>query len=82
MLLTAGRTSPADIPNALSVAANSLRNLGAKTYVVAIGNDANEKELQSIVQTPRDIFRTQSFSLLPIEMPYTAKRIGEQTGKY
>lgn len=78
--MTAGRTSPAEIPNALSVAADSLKSLGAKTYVIPIGKEPDEQKLLSIVQSKRDIFKTESFSLLPIEMPYAARRIGEQTG--
>ncbi|KAK3745599.1 hypothetical protein QZH41_005840 [Actinostola sp. cb2023] len=80
VLMTAGRTSLTGAYKALDAAAKPLRDRGAKTYVVAIGAEPNQNELLPVVESPRDIFRIQSFDLLPIEMPSTARRIGDQTG--
>jgi hypothetical protein len=80
VLLTAGRTSPDSDARALGAAAKPLRDLGAKTYVIAIGKEPNTNELLPTVQYPRDIFRIQSYDLLPVELPSTARQIGDRTG--
>ena len=80
VLLTAGRTSLTGAYKSLQAAAKPLRDRGAKTYVVAIGSEPNQNELLPVVQNPRDIFRIQSFDLLPIEMPSAARQISRNTG--
>lgn len=81
MLLTAGRTSPEVTARALQGSAKSLRNIGAKTYVIAIGKEPDKTKLLPTVQDPKDIFRIQTYDLLPVELPTTARQISDRTGQ-
>jgi hypothetical protein len=69
VLLTAGR----QIPDAKSLdkAVQPLRDLGAQTFVVAIGSQPDTQELKKAVEKPIDLFRLAGYE----ELPGDAKRI-------
>lgn len=62
VLLTAGPQSRGGKP--LDQAAQSLRTIGAETYVVAIGSQVNVPELNSVVKRKEDVFILSSFDRL------------------
>lgn len=61
VLLTAGRQTPARDAKALDIAAKPLRDLGAKTYVIAIGREPSRVELLPVVEQPEDIFSVVTY---------------------
>lgn len=63
VLLTAGRQIPGS--NTLDSAVQPLRNLGAQTFVVAIGNQPDTRELGKAVERPGDLFRVAGYEELP-----------------
>lgn len=64
VLLTAGRQTPARDAKTLDEAAKPLRDLGAKTYVIAIGREPSRVELLPVVEKPEDIFSGVTFDAL------------------
>lgn len=67
----------------LANASKALRDVGANTYVVAIGGDADLKELEMIVEEPKDIFKVPEFTGLTTETSEsTAKTIISRAGKF
>lgn len=67
----------------LANASKALRDVGANTYVVAIGGDADLKELEMIVKEPKDIFKVPEFTGLTTETSEsTAKTIISRAGKF
>lgn len=65
ILMTTGRQAYGAKPIQYGVA--SLRSLEVETYVVAIGGEADRRELASIVEKPNDIRIIPSFEQLPSE---------------
>ena len=66
ILITAGKQSPPNTSVLLKNAARPLRGLGAQTFVVAIGNDPEKREIDTVVEDPRNVFNVSSFvDLLP-----------------
>jgi hypothetical protein len=80
VLLTAGRHTPAADAKRLDEAAKPLRDLGARTYVVAIGRTPNKQELRPIVQRPEDIVEIDRFDGLKSTAYPTAKHIVDRSG--
>lgn len=65
VLITSGKRGSG---NPLDVASEPLKATGAKSFIVAIGNAPNIRDLRSVVDKDSDIFRVPSFpSLLLIE---------------
>ena len=62
ILITSGAR---DSSNSLDVASNPLKALGAKSFIVAIGNAPDIRELRLVVANNDDIFRVSSFRFLP-----------------
>ena len=54
ILLAAGRQAPGGKP--LGEAVKPLKSMKAKTFVVAIGDEANQKELQQIVEQSQSLY--------------------------
>lgn len=73
VLVTAGREGIGASP--LDPIARQIRESGAKTYVVAIGNSPNMEELQPVVQNQADIFPVYSFVGLRPKAPPIARHI-------
>lgn len=64
VLLTAGRQFPASDAVSLERASKPLRDMGAKTYVVALGSQPSTQELTPVVGRPEDIFAVRSYDNL------------------
>ncbi|XP_068690493.1 collagen alpha-3(VI) chain-like [Montipora foliosa] len=62
ILITSGAR---DSSNSLDVASNPLKAVGAKSFIVAIGNAPDIRELRLVVANNDDIFRVSSFRSLP-----------------
>ena len=81
VLLTAGRHTPAADAKTLDEAAKPLRDLGAKTYVIAIGRAPSKQELRPIVERPGDIIEVDRFEGLKPNAYATAKHIVDRSSK-
>ena len=64
VLLTAGRQSPAQDAVPLGQASKPLRDMGAKTYVIALGSQPSTQELRPVVERPEDILTVRSYDHL------------------
>ena len=62
VLITSGRRASA---NPLDVASKPLKTIGAKSFIVAIGNALDTRELRLVVDKDSDIFRVPYFIFLP-----------------
>lgn len=62
VLITSGRR---DSVNSLGVASRPLKDIGAKSFIVAIGTLPNIRDLRLVVSGNNDIFRVSSFLNLP-----------------
>ena len=60
----------------------ALREVGASTYVVAIGGDVDLKELEMIVTKQGDIFEVPAFTALAETFESTAKAIIGSAGQF
>ena len=58
-----------------------LHNLGARVYVVAIGDGTSINELRPITQR-KDVFQLSSFEDLRPNVPRIAHELGKQPGLY
>jgi hypothetical protein len=79
VLLTAGRQS--SDAKGLQEAAQRLRELGVRTYVIRIGQQPNKAELQPVVDRPDDIFNVDVFSELQLIARPTASKMTRRLGK-
>ena len=80
VLLTAG-VNGVDEADVLTNASKALRDVGANTYVVAIGGDADVKELEVLVEKQKDIFKVPEFTGLTQTSESTAKAIMSRASK-
>lgn len=48
----------------LDIASSRLQNKGAVVFVLGIGNDVEESELNEIASSPKDVFRVDSYEEL------------------
>lgn len=64
IIMTGGKQVADLLVEPLNSAIQPLRRLGVKTYVVAIGNTSDVRELNALVERPQDIFLQKSFSTL------------------
>jgi hypothetical protein len=82
LLFTAGRhTTPADAKS-LDEAAKPLRDLGAKTYVIAVGNSVNKPQLRPIIQRPEDIIQVDGFDKLRPLGPSIGREVAKGTSEF
>jgi len=79
VFLTAGVNGVGET-DLLRNASEALRDIGANTYVVAIGRDVDLKELQMIVTKQSDIFKVSEFTGLAETFESTAKAIIRRAG--
>ena len=79
ILLTAGRQTQGGKP--LGEAIGPLRQMGAQTFVVAIGRDPDSRELSPLVDKSKDVFQVPSPENLPARSRVIAKRIREKPGE-
>ena len=81
ILLTAGKQSP-NASDFLSSAVGPLRDLGVHTFVVAIGSDPIKRELDTVVEDPRNVFDASSFEDLSSKTIEIARPIAERSSKF
>ena len=65
----------------LEFSSQPLRDLGAIIYVVAIGSEADQKQLESIVDAPKDIAAVASISELPSKVKSLSRQITNDLGE-
>lgn len=82
VLLTAGTQYPAAGAKSLNEASQPLRDLGSKTFVIAIGSQPNQQELLPVVDQRPDIFSVISFDALRTQDRSIAKEIAKRPGRY
>ena len=80
ILLTAGRQSPGGKP--LKDAVQPLRSIGAKVYVVAIGNRVSVRELIPVVRNSEDVIQVSSFDDLVPKKGAIARHIADKNGLF
>lgn len=78
VLITSG---PRASSNSLDVPSKQLTDVDAKSFVVAIGNTLNIRELRAVVSNSDDIFRVPAFLLLPRITESFSKHIISSFGK-
>lgn len=81
ILLTAGKQD-SGVGDELTKAAASLHNVGAKTFVVAIGQEPDVQELRPIVTNNADLFTVSSFARLEPRTRPIVKHIAENIGRH
>lgn len=81
-LLTAGRQASASSIKDLQLASQVLRNMGTKTYVIAIGNQVEDQELSTVSENLKDIFKVLSFGGLHSYVMPLVKAINKDYGKF
>lgn len=81
VLLTAGRQSLASSPDVLSTSVKPLRDLGVHTFVVSIGSEPDNQQLDSVVENQLDIFDVPSFKALLPQMIPISKTVAERSSK-
>jgi hypothetical protein len=81
VLFTAGRQSRSVGTWFMNSASRSLRNLGAKTYVVAIGNQPDLRELRPLVDRDNDILSVLSIGNINDLTGQTVTMVTDGTGK-
>lgn len=79
VFLTAGVNGVGEA-DLLRNASEALRDVGANTYVVAIGGDVDLKELEMIVTKQGDIFKIPEFTALAETFESTSKAIIKRAG--
>ena len=79
VLLTTGKQAPDSTAPSLMDASQSLRDHGAYSYVVAVGNDPDQEELTPIIENPPDIFAVQSSEELTISSQFISGEIIRRT---
>lgn len=80
ILLTAGRQAQVSGAQSLDQAMEPLRQHRARTFVIAIGQQADKKELGPVVENPRDIFAVSTFDMLRRHSIPIAKDVRNRTG--
>lgn len=80
VLLTAGQQARVIDSKALDLAAKPLRDAGAQTFVISIGDDPQERELRLILANPRDNFKVGSFDVLYPRAYPIAREIAKAPG--
>lgn len=80
ILFTAGRQSSSISKSFLENAANALGDMGAKTYVIAVGPEHDRQDLRKIADPLQSIIEFSSFDRLLKNVPSLAKDIASATG--
>lgn len=79
ILLTAGNQTSG--VGSLGAAVDSVRQFGAKTFVVAIGDKLDVQKLKPLVGSPDDVVTVVSFKELKSQSTGIANHIGETAGE-
>lgn len=81
VLVTAGRQTTSAGATPLGIAAQPLKDIGAKTIVITVGSEADHRNLLPVVDSMGDIFGAPLFDDLRYEVQpvvkYTVKHFGE-----
>lgn len=81
ILLTNGKQAREEGATSLRDAAQPLRDLGAKMFVVAISSGVDSTELAPLVENAGDMFRVPSFGGLQDKERQIAKEIADKAGE-
>ena len=81
VLLTAGRQASVPGSRSLNVAVKPLNDVGAQTFVVAIGSQPRLDQLVFAVESPGDVIQIQQTDSLPAHSQRVAKQIKERKQK-
>ena len=81
VLLTVGKHKASVGSKSLNEAIQPLRNIGALTFVVSIGSDADPRDLAPVVDTSEDIFEVSYIGNLPVRGKPIAKQIRDRSSK-
>ncbi|XP_048579524.1 collagen alpha-3(VI) chain isoform X2 [Nematostella vectensis] len=79
VLITSGSDFKEPDSTELHKAAKALHDVGAKIYIVAIGNQANLRELNLAVKDPEQVIVAPSFSSLQSQVLPLVKKLTEKT---
>ena len=82
IVLAAGRHATVPGAKSLDAAAKPLRDLGAKTYVIAIGDSVNKPQLRPIIQRPEDIIPVDGFNRLRPLSPSIGREVAKGASEY
>lgn len=78
VLLTSGRQAPESDVTPFDVAIQPLKDMGTRTYVIAIGNEPSTRELLPLVAKLEDVFRVL-FDVMGREVPRVVDHIRKGT---
>lgn len=81
ILITAGKQFPPNTSVLLKNAVRPLRDLGTQTFVVAIGGDPDKRELDNVVEDPRNVFNVSSFGDLLRTAAEIARPVTDRSSK-
>lgn len=81
ILITAGRQTQSG-SRALNDAARPLRSIGARLYIIGIGDGVDPNELRPAVLGPDDVIQVPSFTGLPSKAQNTINRVLGITGLF
>ena len=80
ILLTAGKQTAVPGVKPLSEAVKPLQKLGAQTFVVAVGQNADRREVLPVVDSSGDVFLVPVADRLPSQSQPIAKHIHDKPG--
>lgn len=81
ILITAGKQFPPNTSVLLKNAVRPLRDLRTQTFVVAIGGDPDKRELDNVVEDPRNVFNVSSFGDLLRTAAEIARPVTDRSSK-
>ena len=81
ILITAGKQFPPNTSVLLKNSVRPLRDLRTQTFVVAIGGDPDKRELDNVVEDPRNVFNVSSFGDLLRTAAEIARPVTDRSSK-
>jgi hypothetical protein len=81
-LLTAGSQAPGTPDKHLDTAAKLLRNMDTRMYVISIGNQVRDREIDAIPENPKDIIKVLSDRDLPSHVVSVFNMIVKDYGEH
>ena len=81
VLLTAGRDDPASDALPIGEAVKPLRNIGAQTFIIAIGEDHDIRGLEAAADKREDVIQIQLPYRIPLQSQPVARHIKENPCK-
>lgn len=81
ILVTGGRHTSSQGARTLEEAAKRIRDLGARTYVVGVGNGPDKNQLRPLVQHTQDVLDVNDFDALQSKGTEIGRMIMSRSGK-